>query len=136
MIYQIVIGAQSTCLQTTQRFSMKSAAFQTVSSSRKICLPWSIGARNGFFSSVQKSQSPTKGKSRLVGRKYCAENKHPDTIAESTTEVDLGVSFDNELKFEMYSVNKVNIANKIFGLIRKTFNCLTWTNSDRSSSHW
>ena len=39
------------------------------------------------------------GKSRLFGRKYCAENERPETIEEGITEVDLGVTFDHELKW-------------------------------------
>ena len=80
----------------------------------------------------KKAEALHIAKSRL-GRKYYAENECPETIEEDTTKVELGVTFDNVLKFEMHILNKVNKANKIFGLIRSTFTSLTVKNSDTSS---
>ena len=73
----------------------------------------------------KKAKVPHIGKSRLVGRKHCAENECPETIEGDTTKLDLGTTFDNDLEFEVHIVNKMNKANKIFVLIRRTYTSLT-----------
>ena len=46
-------------------------------------------------------------------------NNHPLEHVEE--EKDLGVIIDNELSFETHMSSKVNITNKIMGIIRKSF---------------
>ena len=45
-------------------------------------------------------------------------------IENIKTEKDLGVTFDNELKFNEHIALKVKKANQAIGMIRKTFTCM------------
>ena len=46
-------------------------------------------------------------------------------------EKDLGVIFDNNLKFSSHIINQVNKANRLMGLIRRSYTCL-----DKNSFHY
>ena len=48
-------------------------------------------------------------------------NKTMHKIQQVNQEKDLGVIFDNELKFEEHTKNKVNIANRNLGIIYRSF---------------
>ena len=39
-------------------------------------------------------------------------------------EKDIGVTIDDQLEFESHISEKINKANKMFGLLRRSFNCL------------
>ena len=39
-------------------------------------------------------------------------------------EMDIGVTIDDQLEFESHISEKINKANKIFGLLHRSFNCL------------
>ena len=98
--------AQSTSLQTTQKFSIKSL------------YPEGLEQEVASFIPTKESQNPISQK-KIFGWKFCAEIKRPEMIEEDTKELEFGVTFENDLKFEMHVANKLNIANKIFGLIRR-----------------
>jgi len=45
----------------------------------------------------------------------------PQLITEVEEETDLGITFDNKLKFERHITNKINKANQSVGIIKKNF---------------
>ena len=44
-------------------------------------------------------------------------------------EKDIGVTIDDQLEFESHVSEKINKANKMFGLLCRSFNCLDIKNS-------
>ena len=54
-------------------------------------------------------------------------NKTMHKIQQVNQEKDLGVIFDNELKFEEHIKNKGNIGNRNLGIIYRKFSCLDQT---------
>ena len=73
---------------------------------------------------------PGKCKAMRIGKQdkdpfiYRLENSNLEYIEE---EVDLGVTIDSKLNFEAHIISKVNKANKIMGIIRRTFTFLDRT---------
>ena len=58
------------------------------------------------------------GKDNVPLHSYCMENHN---LKYSTCEKDIGVFIDSKLNFDVHIANKVNRANKIMGVIRRTF---------------
>jgi hypothetical protein len=74
---------------------------------------------------------PMKCKVLRLGRKppefnytMCGPNDDYITLAETESEKDLGVHIDNRLNFKTHIEETVNKANRIVGLIRRSFLCL------------
>ena len=61
------------------------------------------------------------GRAKKLEREYYAERGKLLPTSSDNTETDLGVTFDTDLKFEKHIVNKVNKANRLVGLIKRTF---------------
>ena len=61
------------------------------------------------------------GRAKKLEREYYFERGKLLPISSDNTETDLGVTFDSDLKFEKHIVNKVNKANRLVGLIKRTF---------------
>ena len=62
----------------------------------------------------------TIGKSKLDARTYTLGQNGP-VIRKVKEEKDIGIIFDAELKFSSHISEKVNKANSIMGLVRRTF---------------
>ena len=62
----------------------------------------------------------TIGKSKLDERTYTLGQNGP-AIRKVKEEKDIGIIFDAELKFSSHISEKVNKANSIMGLVRRTF---------------
>ena len=61
------------------------------------------------------------GRAKKLEREYYAERGKLLPISSDNTETDLGVTIDSDLKFEKHIMNKVNKANRLVGLIKRTF---------------
>ena len=70
-----------------------------------------------------KCVNMTIGKSKLDERTYTLGQNGP-VIRKVKEEKDIGVIFDAELKFSSHISEKVNKANSIMGLVRRTFTLL------------
>ena len=55
---------------------------------------------------------------------YTSYNMNGHCLKIINSEKDLGVLFDNNLKFDMHINSIINRANRILGIVRKTFDCL------------
>ena len=64
------------------------------------------------------------GKSNIPKAYYKMGAADNFTLKETLTEKDLGVYFDSDLKFEKHMQEKINKANKMMGIIRKSFEYL------------
>ncbi|XP_063447805.1 uncharacterized protein LOC134727358 [Mytilus trossulus] len=70
---------------------------------------------------------PDKCKVLTTGKQH--DNNHKYNLCNTTLEhvdkeKDIGVTIDNKLNFEQHMNEKINKANSIMGLIRRTFTCL------------
>ena len=61
------------------------------------------------------------GGAKKLEREYYPERGKLLPISSDNTETDLGVTFDSDLKLGKLFVNKVNKANRLVGLIKRTF---------------
>jgi len=74
--------------------------------------------------------NPSKCKSMHIGRHNPSHEYHLKTedeefpIAQTSSEKDLGVTFDDRMKFDIHVSNIVKKANQILGLIRRSFEYL------------
>ena len=62
--------------------------------------------------------------SRPSNLEKCEYNLNGEPLKNVTTVKDLGITFENDLSFEIHINQKVNKANSLFGLIRRSFNFL------------
>ena len=79
---------------------------------------WSDDNRMHFHSGKCKVLGIGKNKSEF---QY---NMRGDELERVTQEKDLGVTFDNSLSFEFHMAEKISKANRMTGIIRRTFHYL------------
>ena len=85
-----------------------------------------FGPQNGCsFFNIQKCKVIHIGKGNPAFT-YQMKDKN-ENICELTTvtfEKDLGITFQHDMKFDIHINNIVNKANRLLGLVKRTFSCM------------
>ncbi len=72
----------------------------------------------------EKCKAMHIGKSKSINYEYHMGPEEDPVLSSTSAEKDIGVVIDDDLAFDKHIAEKVNKANKIMGLIRKTFEYL------------
>jgi len=77
-----------------------------------------------LFFNAQKCKVMHIGKNNPNHEYIIKEGQNENVINTCESEKDLGVTFDNDFKFDVHINNVINKANKMIGIIRRTFSYL------------
>ena len=103
---------------TTLRFLAWQILQQIPQYSKKTSIIYNIGLKNGFSNFIQINAKFYGNRNNTATHQYNLDNT---ILEDSTCEKDLGVLIDNRLTFNNHIDEKVKKANRVMGVIRRSF---------------